>query len=277
MPNRELKRHAPVAALIALLLLSAAGVARADRIDALAHLLTTAASYKVRLQVAVTLGTLGGSRAVPALSAALRDADQNVQGAAAAALGQIGDRRADAPLRALRERTRSPFVRKQVSQALALLEDGPALPADARIFIAVGTVAKRPAAGGAQLSERLAEALLRRFAQAPGVAAGQRDRLPSARRLKQHGAVSYVIDGSIESLSQRASGSEILLSCEIRVSLTTYPGNSMKASYSGGATMSVPARGFDRAHADELFAELLDGAAEGARDHLVQAYLRAPR
>ncbi|MBK6848663.1 MAG: HEAT repeat domain-containing protein [Proteobacteria bacterium] len=261
-------------AIVVALLLLAPRVGRADRVDSLAQLLATAPSYKVRLQIAITLGRLGDRRAVPALIAALRDADQNVQGAAAAALGQIGDRRADAQLRLLLERTRSVFVQKQVGQALALLQEGPPLPADARFFVAVGTVANRATTGGTQLSQRLAESLLRRFAQTPGVAAGQRDRLPSARRLRQHGAVSYLIDGSIEALSHQASGSEILLSCTIRVSLATYPENSMKAFYSGGATMAVPARDFDRAHADELYAELLDGAAEGARDHLVQSYLR---
>lgn len=263
--------------LVGALLLLAPRFAQGDRIGSLTRLLATASSYKVRLQVAITLGKLGDGRAVPALIAALRDADQNVQGAAAAALGQIGDGRAEAQLRLLLERTRSPFVQRQTHQALALLHEGPALPPDARYFVTVGTVANRSATGGSQLSQRLAEALLRRFAQTPGVAAGRRDRLPSARRLRQQGAVSYVIDGSIEALSQRASGNEILLSCTIRVSLATYPENSMKAFYNGGASMAVPARGFDPAQAEGLYAELIDGAAEGARDHLVESYLRARR
>jgi hypothetical protein len=83
----------------------------------------------------------------------------------------------------------------------------------------------------------------------------------------------FVLDGSILSLSERRSGDSIEISCSIRVSLATYPGNSMKAFYSGGASMEVSASSFRPEYAESIYKEIVEGAAQGAKQHIVRSYL----
>jgi hypothetical protein len=119
----------------------------------------------------------------------------------------------------------------------------------------------------------LADALLDQFARVPGVTTRWGRRRPTRQELSKSQLKAFILDGSIVSLSHKQRGQEVEISCTIRVSLASYPQQSMKAFYTGGATMAVPAGDFDPKGAEPLYAELVAGAAEGARQHIVQAYL----
>lgn len=245
----------------------------ADRIDRLNQILRTDPSYKVRLQVAITLGKLHDKRAVPALMGALKDRNATVQGVAAAALGQIGDPSARSALKLLRRKGRSPFAKSQARKALAQL-DAAALPAGgARFFVTVGKMGNKTAQGGKQLSQSLGQSLLQQFSKVQGVATSLSGPVPPSKVLRKRGVKAYVLDGSIVSLSHQRRGQEVEITCNIRVSLATYPQNSMKAFYTGGATMAVSASSFQPSVAMQLYKELLGGAAQGARQHIVRSYL----
>jgi hypothetical protein len=252
----------------------------ADRVDRLIKILKTDPSYKVRLQVAIALGKLKDKRAVGALIFTLRDSNETVQGIAAAALGQIGDRRAVPSLKALESRTSNSFVRRQAQKALSVLGgggDGGAgggIKKGARFFVTVGKLGNKSNKGGKRLSEALGKALTKHFDKSSNVTTtwtgGGK---PSAAALAKRRMKGFVLDASILSMTHKQSGSNIEITCAIRVTLSTYPANSMKAFYSGSASMAVPASSFNPQSAYDVYKDLVDGVAGGARQHIMQSYL----
>lgn len=248
--------------------------ANADRITRLVRILKTEESYKVRLQVCITLGKLKDRRAVPALVRALSDKNYTVRGVAAAALAQIGDRRAVPPLKRSASSDRHEFVRSQAKKAVtALLRRPTGPPAGTRYYITVGKPTNKTKIGGKRLAAAFGDALADAFSGVAGVTTEWGGGRPTARELRKHKLKGFILDGSILKLEKRRSGSDLELSCSIRVSLATYPGNSMKAFYSGGASMAVSASSFQRANEENLFREIIEGAAEGAKQHIVRSYL----
>jgi len=261
--------------VVALLLpLSWSTPARADRIDRLVKILQSSDSYKVRLQVVITLGKLKDKRAVPALVRALSDENYTVRGVAATALGQIGDKRALPALKNLARRDRNSFVQSQAKKAIGLLKGGAGgggPPAGARFFVTVGKLTNKTRKGGQGLAEAFRQALLKEFSKVPGVATPWSDGDPSPTVLRKHRLKGFVLDGAILSLSTKPAGGGYEVSCSIKVSLATFPGNSMKAFYSGGASMAV-----DRVRPEyeqTLYREIIEGAAQGAREHIARSYL----
>jgi len=47
----------------------------------------------------------------------------------------------------------------------------------------------------------------------------------------------------------------------------------MKAFYTGGASLSVSASGFSSKHEEGIHRDIVEGAAQGAREHIAQSYL----
>jgi hypothetical protein len=265
-----------VVALVATVLLG--NPARADRITRLIQILETDSSYKVRLQVCVTLGNIKDKRAVPALIRALNDENFTVRGVAAAALGQIGDKRALPDLQKLQKKDTNAFVRGQVEKAVKMLSAGGgggavSVPAGSRFFITVGKLSSKASKGGAALPKVLGDALLREFSKVTGVVTEWGGRAPTGPELTKKRLKGFVLDGSILSLTAKRSGGNVEISCNIKVSLATFPGNSMKAFYTGGASTEVSARSFKPEYEDGLYKDVLEGAAQGAREHIAQSYL----
>lgn len=254
--------------------LATSGTAHADRVSRLIRILQTETSYKVRLQVVIALGKIKDSRAVPALIRALSDANYTVRGVAASTLGNFGDRRALAPLKRISRSDSNHFVRSQAKRAVANLSGGGSgPPSGARFFITVGKMTNKSQVGGSRLSAAFKSALLKEFSKVTGVATPWASSKPSAKVLRKHRLKGFVLDGSIISLTKKRAGSSLELSCSIRVSLATYPGNSMKAFYSGGASMAVDASSFKESYAENLYKEIVEGAAQGAKQHIVRSYL----
>ncbi|MCC6752311.1 MAG: HEAT repeat domain-containing protein [Deltaproteobacteria bacterium] len=251
----------------------------ADRIERLVQILRTDPSSKVRLQAALTLAKLKDPRAAPALLQALKDASPMVRGVSAAALGALGDARAIPALKQLAQQDEHPFARTQAKKALEALsrEQAAGGPAPGtRLFVTLGKMTNTAKEGGPRLAAALGEALLAEFSKVAGVATrwgGGAGAVPSSADLARRGIKGFALDGAIVSLSHAPQGGEVELSCNIKVSLATFPQHSMKAFYTGGASMSVPAGDFKPATAEGLYRELVQGAAQGARQHIVQSYL----
>lgn len=277
---------------------------RADQVARLGQILSSDASYRVRMQAAIVLGRLRRPAAVPALlhgladkhpnvrqvSAAalgligdaqatgalvraLRDPDDDVRASAASALGDLGEQGALVPLRDLARRTRNRTVREQAVRAIKRIEQASAA-LDSRLYITLGQIGNKTSRGGAKLAGALGQALLREFAAVRGLVARPRSGMPPEADIRRRKLKAFVLDGAVTSLTHRQAGPEVELSCDIRVSLATYPDNSMKAFYNGGASMVVSARSFTPSSAEQLYLELVVGAAQGARQHIVQSYLR---
>lgn len=104
------------------------GNAWGDRVTSLIRTLQSAEDYKQRLVAAIGLARLKDARAVPALIAAIHDANPAVQGVAADVLGELADHRARAPLEALIRRSKNSFVRGRAEKALLQLPKAPPPP-----------------------------------------------------------------------------------------------------------------------------------------------------
>ncbi len=249
------------------------GVARADRVGRLIQILQTDSSYKVRLQTIIVLGKLKSKRAVPALMGALVDEHYTVRGVASVTLAQIGDKRALPELKRRLSLEKNSFAKSQIKKAIKILSSGTsAPPAGTRFFVTAGKMNNK-ARGGKALAKILGNALRKEFTSARGVITDWGGRTPSGKELRRKKIKGFVLDGSIVSLSRKRTGDEYEISCSIKVSLATFPGNSMKAFYSGGASMMVSVRGFKAEYEDGLFKDVLEGAAQGARQHIMSRYL----
>jgi HEAT repeat protein len=247
------KRGALVLALLAL-----GPLARADKIDSLAHALMQDPAYKVRVQAALVLGKLGDRRAVPALTQALHDENETVRGVAASALGQLGEEGARAALEEARGDA-SAFVRSQAESALARLGGGPSPSAargGARFYLSVGFASSQR---GAEYARVVHDALVRELAKLPSVtlSVGGRGE-PSAALLAQRHLEGYVVDGSIQRLSS-ASGQ---IDCDLKAFVATFPSKSIKMMTSAGASLQGGMGPF----AEGAKRECLVAAVEAVRD-----------
>jgi hypothetical protein len=260
--------------MVAAMLLAAPRAGAQDRITKLIKILETDSSYKVRLQVVIALGKLKDRRAVPALIRALSDENYTVRGVTCASLAQIGDRSAVASLRKVAQSDSEEFVRSQAEKAVkALSGGGGGPPTGARFYITVGKISNKSSKGGGQAVKALSDALLKEFSRVSGVATDWGGRQPSGAELTKAKVKGFVLDGSILSLTTTRSGGNVEISCNIKVSLATFPGNSMKAFYSGGASTEVSASSFRSEQEDGLFRDVLEGAAQGAKQQIVQSFL----
>ncbi len=113
-----LHRLLTLAALLPGLLLASAH-AEPVQVQRLSQVLRTAKDYKQRLAAAIGLARLMDKVAVPVLIDALKDGHQTVRGAAAGALGKLGDPRARPALEALIQREKDQYVLGQAQTALA--------------------------------------------------------------------------------------------------------------------------------------------------------------
>lgn len=251
--------------------------ARSSRVDRLINILKTDSSYKVRLRVVVALGQLKDRRAVPALIYSLYDKNYTVRGLAAAALAQIGDKRAIFGLRRVARQDKHGFVRARAKTALRVLErqantETRASPAVRyRFFIKIGKIANRTGRGGRKTMQILEDALLKSFANMPGVTTDLGGGNPSADLLGRRRIRGFALDGTLSRLKRSRAGRGVNLSCSIRVALTTFPGNSIKAIYSGETSMEV--RHYSPSMETGLLKDLFNGAAQEAQRRIAASYL----
>jgi hypothetical protein len=144
--------------LVALLLflsthLAPRPVAAAGPLEKLAQVLRTARDYKRRLAAVIGLARLGDRKALPAGISALTDPESTVRGAAAGALGKLGDDGARPALEALLQREKDAFVLRSAQSALAALLRGPEVarprdPDDIQVDGTTGTLDEQEARDG---------------------------------------------------------------------------------------------------------------------------------
>lgn len=256
--------------LLGLLLFLLPRLAHADKIDKLTRALMQDPSYKVRVQAALVLGKLADRRAVPALIQALRDENESVRGVAAGALGRIGDRSA---ANALLEATHdsSQFVQIEAKRALAQVANATTQPqialpgprAGARFYVAVGISAAGH--GGSEYANVVRQALYHELGKLPQVTlqvAGAGSS-PSGSQLSSHRLSGYLVDGAIQRLSATYTGGQQQIDCDLKIVIQTYPGRSIKAMTTEGASLQAGTGPGEEASAKH---DCLQAAVEAVRD-----------
>ena len=284
-----------VALGIALALTAGAPIeVHADRVTDLSRTLRTSKREKNRIAAAVSLGRLHDRRAVPPLTAALRDRSHLVRAVAAAALGAIAD---PAALPDLRRATRddNASVRRRAREAIAMIDrrhrrtaagraaarpvrgrptsirlsprERPRLVDEApRLFVSITSVADKSAttATTRQRSNRqrkMRELLAAGLDSDPGIT------LDPARGAAP-GITRFAIDGTITKFQRRARGPWVEVEVHIRLSISNSRGK-MLSFLSGGATVQVPRAKFTLDYEPQMKLEALEGAIHGVNDDLV--------
>jgi HEAT repeats len=260
-------------ALLALVIASAAPVARADdpRSAYLVKLLQGSTQFRVRAQAAISLGTIeSSSSVVGALTGALRDEHPAVRAAAAASLGKVGDKASVPPLRVLEKDPEDP-VRSAARAAIARLESASApMPAPAPqmpsgpalYYVAVAQPASRVAGVDAKLLSDARGFIKERIQQMQGVAVAPdgESSTDAERAMKKRSLRGYYIDSSVMSVEKKPDGSTRVA---VSVILATYPGRDMRAIMQGAATVT--------GGGSQDQSQALQGALSGALRQLPQA------
>jgi hypothetical protein len=243
-------------AALAVVMLRAAP-ARADNVDQLVRQLENDDSDKVRLSAALNLTKLGDPRAILALAKALgNDADKTVRGAAAVGLGKLVTDKtkpaiknlALAALRRAAESDDSDFVRGQADKARKAIGDTGASqpvqppPSGGAIYVNIGPMSSKTGDGAAdaKLKALMVKIATKTMAKvASGMSTSWPGGAPTKAQLEAKGASGFYIDGTLNELKIKESGSSTTVSCKINMLLASYPDKSIFGLLNGGASVQA--------------------------------------
>lgn len=256
-----------------------------ERSDALVRLLETSTEFRVRTQAALSLGrTTGGSSVVQALVRALADSNPSVRGAAATALGSVGDSASVAALQRLTASSQPAAVRTAATQAITAIQrrsggstsstgttttttpattlTAPPSSGSSRYYVGVGAPGTRASRITPELLRHARSVLVSQVNAIDGVEVAPENESNSAATavLQRRSLAGVFIDCSIVSADATANGTRVAVS----VVVGTYPGRDMRAILNGAAT--VPG-----ASGPEADRAAIEGAVRGALRNLPQA------
>jgi HEAT repeats len=260
-------RAATIAALLAVV--SRGTPAHADNIDELIRQLDTDDSDKVRLSAALNLAKLGDQRAIPSLTTAIKnDGDKNVRGAAAVGLGQLVTDKtkpkvksdAIAALKRASENDDSDFVRGQADKALKAIgvtgttQIQTPTPGGGGIYVNIGPMSSKT--GDATVDARLKTLMLKIATRtmskvASTMAITWPGGAPTKAMLDARGTAGFYIDGTVNELKVKETGSSTTVSCKINMLLASYPDKSIFGLLNGGASVQASGSTTDIALARE--------------------------
>jgi hypothetical protein len=247
-------RVATIAALVAVV--TRVTPAHADNIDELIRQLDTDDSDKVRLSAALNLAKLGDQRAILPLAKAIgNDGDKNVRGAAAVGLGQLVSDKTkssvkNAAIAALRNASAnddSDFVRGQADKALKAIgvagsSQVQTPPAGAGIYVNIGPMSSRT--GDATIDARMKTLMMKIATRTMSRAASTMATtwpggVPTKAMLDAKGTAGFYIDGTVNELKVKETGSSTTVSCKINMLLASYPDKSIFGLLNGGASVQA--------------------------------------
>jgi hypothetical protein len=233
--------------LIALLAMSR--TARADNVGKLIRDLEGSDDYKVRLSAAASLAKLGDSRAIePLITALAEDGEKTVRGAAAVALGKVVTADTDSELMAeardalddasKKANEKDSFVRKQaakalkkVKKAIAAAEDGGGDSGGGEgIYVHIDEMQATIDEDGdtlASLMKKTTEKTLSK--NAPDFATGKEPKSAS----------KFYVGGTVTSVSAKAKGSAMIVTCKISMQIASWPKKSLFGFLDGKASVEA--------------------------------------
>jgi hypothetical protein len=241
---------AALAVGLAVLVASAGGGFAASKIDELSAALLSDPSYKVRTQAALLLGKLGDKAGIDPLVRALADDNKTVRAMAAQSLGKLGGNKASTALKGLLAREKDAFVRGHTEKALAAAMQaqapGAAETRDRKVYLKFGPFTGGTKAADASLIGLLRDTLRKSLADLPHVVVLEG---AEEKNLGKGGRPAFLVDGNVLKLEDKASGSALETSCEVKVMVARWPSRSVILWTSAGAAVQGGKRDRDKANA----------------------------
>ncbi len=271
VPLRDIATRVVAVLVFGLVLMSRLGAAHADAADELIKQLD-ARSDKVRLSAALNLTKLGEAKAIlPMVKALGNDSSQDVRAAAAVGLAKLvtaatGKSIKNLAVNALKKAAAgdsSTFVKQQASKTLTALgvgDDGgtttsPATGGGGAIYVNIGPMSSRT---GDSTSDPKLRALMVSVSQktlgrtastiATTWAGGV---VPTKTQLTQKGFQGFYVDGTLNTLSVKQTGSSALVECKVSMLLASFPDKSVFGFLNGGAKVEASSSVRDIALAGE--------------------------
>jgi hypothetical protein len=242
-----------VAAIVAVILvIGRAAPVRADNFELLRQQLENDDSDKVRLSAAVNLTKLGDPRAIkPLINALANDTDKTVRGAAAVGLGKlVTDKIADgvkkdavAALTQAKDSDASSVVRREADNALKAIGvvGGPPGKA-APIYVNIGPMASTTGNSAADAKlKALMVSIASQTVTKNRMAITWPGGVPSKATLSASRTAGFFIDGTVNKVEVKETGSSMMVSCKISMLLADFPDKSVFGVLKGGG--SVPTSG----------------------------------
>jgi hypothetical protein len=248
-------RVATIAVMLAVI--ARAAPALADNVSELVRQLESDDSDKVRLSAALNLTKLGDPRAIRPFAKALgNDPDKTVRGAAAGGLGKLVTDKTDAKIRKAavavltqaRDSDDSSFVRDEADKALRAIgvtAGGARVQSPApggAIYVNIGPMASKT--GDAAVDARL-KALMVKVANKTMNKVSSRQPItwsggePTKAVFDPSSTQGFYIDGTVNEMNVKETGSSMTVSCKISMLLASYPDRSIFGLLNGGASVQV--------------------------------------
>jgi len=261
-----------LAVTIALLVLTLGGVARADNISQLADQLANDDSDRVRLAAAVSLAKLGDEKAIlPLAKCIVNDSDKNVRSACAIGLGNLvkpGTKNAFknlavANLKTAAQNDSSDQVKQQANKALTQITGSGTSGGTsggtssggggAGIYVNIGPMSSKT---GASNDAKLRAIMVKVAAKTMSSRAAYMSQAwsggtPSKSALAQKGISGFYVDGTLNELKVKTSGSSATISCKVSMLLADFPDKSVFGFLNGGASVTASASQSDQDLASE--------------------------
>ena len=253
---RAAVRAAAIALVVAVV--GRASPARADNFGELVRQLAEDDSDKVRLSAALNLTKLGDSRAILPLAKALgNDTDRTVRGAAAVGLGKLVTDRTDAKVRKpviavltqARDSDDSDFVRGEAAKALKAIGVTGATtpvttpPTGGAIYVNIGPMSSRT--GDASIDGKLKALMARTASRTMARVASNMatswpgSGTPTQAMLDAKSTMGFYVDGTVNEMKVKETGSSVTVSCKINMLLASYPDKSIFGLLNGGASVQA--------------------------------------
>lgn len=254
------------------LLLTLTGVARADNISQLANQLANDDSDRVRLAAAVSLAKLGDEKAIlPLAKCIVNDSDKNVRAACAIGLGNLVKpatrsafkNLAVANLKTAARNDASDLVKQQANKALTQITgsgtssggtSGGRSSGGAGIYVNIGPMSSKT---GSANDSKLRALMVKVAAKTMSSHAAYMSQAWSSGGTPSKGALAskriagFYVDGTLNELKVKTSGSNATISCKVSMLLADFPDKSVFGFLNGGASVTASASQSDQDLASE--------------------------
>lgn len=248
------------------------GVARADSVSQLADQLANDDSDRVRLAAAVSLAKLGDEKAIlPLAKCIVNDSDKNVRSACAIGLGNLVKpstrsafkNLAVANLKTAAQNDSSDLVKKEANKALTAITgsgtsssgtSGSSSGGGAGIYVNIGPMSSKT---GASNDAKLRALMVKTAAKTMSSHAAYMSQAwggggtPSKAALAGKGISGFYVDGTLNELKVKTSGSSATISCKVSMLLADFPDKSVFGFLNGGASVTASASPSDQDLASE--------------------------